>query len=117
MKTILEFVIPTPYFQVRLHMEDEIEFVNEYTFRNMQLAVKEKRLAPFYFANTKNGWERVRKDGICAGSPFSSQYKSRDEYDSAMSITSELALRLLTGDKPKNSGYCYYKANDMCGCM
>ena len=101
MKSILQFVIPTPYFQVRLAMNDEIELVNEYTFRNMQLAVKEKRLTPFFFANTKNGWERCRKDGICAGSPFSSQFKSRNEDDSAMSITAELALRLLFNAKPK----------------
>jgi hypothetical protein len=96
MATIRDFIITTPYFQVKLHMEDDVDLVNEYTFRNMQLAVKEKRLAPFWFANTTNGWERCRKDGICAGSPFSSQFKSRHDDDSAMSITAELALRLLS---------------------
>lgn len=92
---IKDLTIVAPMFQVRIHMTDNITEVNEYTLRNMQLAVANKILLPFWILNTSGGWEKCRKDGILAGNPHSDQYKPTYDGESAMSLTAVMAMRLL----------------------
>jgi len=94
MKTIKDFIITTPYFHVKLHLDMVEELVNEYTFRNLQLAVKEKKIAPFWFLNINQEWEICRKDGILRGYAYAKGFANTED-NSAMSITAMLAIKLL----------------------
>lgn len=101
MKKISDFVISTPIFDVKMSMEDSSTKVNEYTFRNLQLQVSEKNIEPFWFVNQEGQWEQCRPDGILRTTPYSLGFVP-DKYgwpESAMSITADLAMRLLRNQK------------------
>lgn len=91
-----EYIIDTPYFKVKTSEKGEVYKVNEYTLRNMQLAVAEGKLHQFFYLDTNDNLDVVRKDGILPGYPKSDQYTSIYKEESAMSITAELALRLIS---------------------